>query len=169
MGPFFTSELCSDLLCCWNAPGPGFFIILASLFPHFCVAARYQEQLFFLPPQTGGAKISNTRGGVLGNTFLLQLTRKHSLVGPHPPPPNWGGKFHFLLLSLHVFGGLFLPPNWGGGILHFWTFSRKELEFIFERNRKMRPILGGALMKHFSSAAHSETLSGGLPLSTKHF
>ena len=44
-------------------------------------------------------------GELLGSTFLLQLTRKHSLVGP-PPPPNWGGVIsHFLLLSLHVFLG----------------------------------------------------------------
>ena len=55
-------------------------------------------------PQTGGgAKSFNTRGELLGSTFLLQLTRKHSLVGP--PPPNWGGISHFLLLSLHVFLG----------------------------------------------------------------
>ena len=52
---FLTSEPCSDPLCCWNAPGPLFFTILASLFLHFCVAARYQEQLFLLPPpHTGG-------------------------------------------------------------------------------------------------------------------
>ena len=47
---------------------------------------------------------SNTRGELLGSTFLLQLTRKHSLVGP--PPPKLGGVIsHFLLLSLHVFLG----------------------------------------------------------------
>ena len=46
LGPFFTSEPCSDPLCCWHAPGPVFFTILASLFLHFCVAARYKEQLF---------------------------------------------------------------------------------------------------------------------------
>ena len=92
-GPFLTSEPCSDPLCCWNAPGPLFFTILASLFLHFCVAARYQEQLFFpSPPKTGGgAKSSNTRGKLLGSTFLLQLTRKHSLVGSHPPPQTGGG------------------------------------------------------------------------------
>ena len=42
-------------------------------------------------------------GELLGSTFLLQLTRKHSLVGS--PPPNWGVILHFLLLSLHVFLG----------------------------------------------------------------
>ena len=46
LGLFLTSEPCSDPLCCWNAPGPLFFTILASLFLHFCVAARYKEQLF---------------------------------------------------------------------------------------------------------------------------
>lgn len=104
---FFTSEPCSDPLCCWNAPGPRFFTILASLFLHFCVAARFKEQLFFLsPPQTGGgAKSSNSRGELLGSTFLLQLTRKHSLVGSHPPPKLGGVISHFLLLSLHVFLG----------------------------------------------------------------
>ena len=30
-GSFFTSEPCSDPLCCWNAPGPRFFTVLASL------------------------------------------------------------------------------------------------------------------------------------------
>ena len=44
-GSFLRSEPCSDPLCCWNAPGPLFFIILASLFLHFCVAARCKEQL----------------------------------------------------------------------------------------------------------------------------
>ena len=68
LGAFFTSEPCSDPLCCWNAPGPLFFIILASLFLHFCVAARYKEQLFVPPPQTGGGKIT-----------LF-----------YPPSPNWG-------------------------------------------------------------------------------
>ena len=46
LASFLTSEPCSDPLCCWNAPGPLFFTILASLFLHFCVAARYKEQLF---------------------------------------------------------------------------------------------------------------------------
>ena len=54
-GLFLTSEPCSDPLCCWNAPGPPFFTILASLFLHFCVAACYKEQLFLtLPPKLGG-------------------------------------------------------------------------------------------------------------------
>ena len=109
-GLFLGSETCSDPLCCWNAPGPPFFIILASLFPHFCVAACYQEQLFFLPPPNwGGAKISNTRGGVLGSTFLLQLTRKHSLVGSHPPPPFRGGNFTFFVA---VSACLFRQSTW---------------------------------------------------------
>ena len=57
-GLFLGSEPCSDPLCCWNAPGPRFFTILASLFLHFCVAARYQEQLFLPspPPNWGGGK-----------------------------------------------------------------------------------------------------------------
>ena len=33
-------------------------------------------------------------GELLGSTFLLQLTRKHSLVGS--PPPNWGCNFTLL-------------------------------------------------------------------------
>ena len=45
-------------------------------------------------------------GELLGSTFLLQLTRKHSLVGPPPLPQTGGGVIsHFLLLSLHVFLG----------------------------------------------------------------
>ena len=104
LGHFFTSEPCSDPLCCWNAPGPPFFTILASLFLHFCVAARYKEQLFNKETNKGGSrkelKIISKRtpkmrpilgGELLGSTFLLQLTRKHSLVGP--PPPNRGGNF----------------------------------------------------------------------------
>ena len=103
MAHFLTSEPCSDPLCCWNAPGPPFFTILASLFLHFCVAARYKEQLFNKKTNKGGSrkelKIISKRtpkmrpilgGELLGSTFLLQLTRKHSLVGP-PHPPNWGG------------------------------------------------------------------------------
>ena len=95
-GPFLTSEPCSDPLCCWNAPGPRFFTILASLFLHFCVAARFKEQLFNKKANTGG--------------------------------------------------------------------SRQELKITSKRTRKMRPILGGgALMKHFPSAAHSETREAALP------
>ena len=113
------SEPCSDPLCCWNAPGRPFFTILASLFLHFCVAARYKEQLFNKKTNKGGSrkelKIISKRtpkmrpllgGELLGSTFLLQLTRKHSLVGSHPPP-KLGEKVisYFLLLSLHVFLG----------------------------------------------------------------
>ena len=63
--------------------------------------------LTFPPPQTGGGQKAPILGGeLLGSTFLLQLTRKHSLVGPHPPPQTGGGVIsHFLLLSLHVFLG----------------------------------------------------------------
>ena len=50
------SEPCSDPLCCWNAPGRPFFIILASLFLHFCVAARYKEQLFNKKTNKGGSR-----------------------------------------------------------------------------------------------------------------
>ena len=100
LGAFFTSEPCSDPLCCWNAPGPRFFTILASLFLHFCVAARYQEQLFLpSPPKLGGGQKAPILGGeLLGSTFLLQLTRKHSLVGP--PPPKLGGEFHIFCCCL---------------------------------------------------------------------
>ena len=118
LGPFFTSEPCSDPLCCWNAPGPRFFTILASLFLHFCVAARYKEQPFNKKTNKGGSrkelKIISKRtpkmrpilgGELLGSTFLLQLTRKHSLVGSHPPQTGGGVISHFLLLSLHVFLG----------------------------------------------------------------
>ena len=70
-----SSEPCSDPLWCWNAPGPPFFTILASLFPHFCVAARYQEQLFLPspPPQSWGGdnqKTFNTRWRALRQHFL---------------------------------------------------------------------------------------------------
>ena len=62
---FLTSEPCSDPLCCWNAPGPLFFTILASLFLHFCVAARYKEQPFNKKTNKGGSrkelKISSKR------------------------------------------------------------------------------------------------------------
>ena len=110
-GLFFASKLCSDPLCCWNAPGPGFFTILASLFPHFCVAARYQEQLFFLPPPNwgGGQKAPILGGELLGSTFLLQLTRKHSLVGPLPPPKLGGGNF---TLFVAVSACLFRQSTW---------------------------------------------------------
>ena len=50
------SEPCSDPLCCWNAPGRPFFIILASLFLHFCVAPRYKEQLFNNKTNKGGSR-----------------------------------------------------------------------------------------------------------------
>ena len=50
------SEPCSDPLCCWNAPGRPFFTILASLFLHFCVAARYKEQLFNKKTNKGGSR-----------------------------------------------------------------------------------------------------------------
>ena len=53
---FFTSGPCSDPLCCWNAPGPRFFTILASLFLHFCVASRYKEQPFNKKTNTGGSR-----------------------------------------------------------------------------------------------------------------
>ena len=86
---------------------------LASFFHHFgvsvpaflCSSTLPGTAFFPSPPQTGGgAKSSNTRGELLGSTFLLQLTRKHSLVGS--PPPKLGGVIlHFLLLSLHVFLG----------------------------------------------------------------
>ena len=92
---FLGSEPCSDPLCCWNAPGRPFFTILASLFLHFCVAARYKEQLFNKKTNKGG--------------------------------------------------------------------SRKELKITSKRTRKMRPTLGGALMKHFPSAAHWETREAALP------
>ena len=105
-GLFLTSGPCSDPLCCWNAPGPRFFTILASLFLHFCVAARYQEQLFLpSPPQTGGgAKSFNTRGGALRKHFP---SAAHSeTLSSGPSPPQTGGVIsHFLLLSLHVFLG----------------------------------------------------------------
>ena len=92
-------------------------MILVSLFLYFCVAARYKEQLFNKKTNKVGSskelKIISKRtpkmrpilgGELLGSTFLLQLTRKHSLVGP--PPPKLGGVIsHFLLLSLHVFLG----------------------------------------------------------------
>ena len=107
LGSFLTSEPCSDPLCCWNAPGPLFFTILASLFLHFCVAARYQEQLFLPSPPTqtgGGAKSFNTRGGAL---------RKHFPSAAHwetlsswalfSPPTGKGVTLHFFLLSLNVF------------------------------------------------------------------
>ena len=55
-GRFLGSEPCSDPLCCWNAPGPPFFTILASLFLHFCVAARYKEQPFNKKTNTGGSR-----------------------------------------------------------------------------------------------------------------
>ena len=55
-GCFLTSGPCSDPLCCWNAPGPPFFTILASLFLHFCVAARYKEQLFNKKTNKGGSR-----------------------------------------------------------------------------------------------------------------
>ena len=95
MANFLTSEPCSDPLCCWNAPGRPFFTILASLFLHFCVAARYKEQPFSKKTNKGG--------------------------------------------------------------------SRQELKFTSKRTRKMRPILGGALMKHFPSAVHWETREAALP------
>ena len=53
---FLGSDPCSDPLCCWNAPGPPFFTILASLFLHFCVAARYKEQLFNKKTNKGGSR-----------------------------------------------------------------------------------------------------------------
>ena len=53
---FLGSEPCSDPLCCWNAPGRPFFTILASLFLHFCVAARYKEQLFNKKTNKGGSR-----------------------------------------------------------------------------------------------------------------
>ena len=56
LGSFLRSESCSDLLCCWNAPGPSFFTILASLFLHFCVAARFEEQPFNKKTNTGGSR-----------------------------------------------------------------------------------------------------------------
>ena len=106
---FLGSETCSDPLCCWNAPGLRFFTILASLFLHFCVAARYQEQLFLLPPpQTGGgAKSFNTRGGPLRKHFPSAAHSETLSSGPSPTtPPKLGGVIsHFLLLSLHVFLG----------------------------------------------------------------
>ena len=86
---------------------PSFFTILASLFPHFCVAARYQEQLFFLPPPSwGGGKSSNTRGGALRKHFPSAAHSETLSSGPSPPPNRGGGGIlHFLLLSLHVFLG----------------------------------------------------------------
>ena len=104
---FLGSELCSDPLCCWNAPGPGFFTILASLFPHFCVAPRYQEQFFFLPPPNWGGQKAPILGG--GSTFLLQLTRKHSLVGSHTSPQTGGGNF---TLFVAVSACLFRQSTW---------------------------------------------------------
>ena len=56
LGSFFTSQPCSDPLCCWNAPGARFFTILASLFLHFCVAARYKEQPFKKTNKGGSRK-----------------------------------------------------------------------------------------------------------------
>ena len=91
--------------CCWNASGAPFFSILASLFLNFCVALRYKEQLFNKKTNKGGSrkelKIISKRtpkmrsilgGELLGSTFLLQLTRKHSLVGS-PPPKRGRGIF----------------------------------------------------------------------------
>ena len=58
--------------------------------PAFLCSSTLPGTAFFpSPPKLGGAKSSNTRGELLGSTFLLQLTRKHSLVGP--PPPKLGG------------------------------------------------------------------------------
>ena len=72
----------------------------------------------FLPLQTGGggAKISNTRGAVLGSTFLLQLTRKFSLVGSQPP--FWGGNFTFFVA---VSACLFRQSTW-----RCWNSPRKK-------------------------------------------
>ena len=98
------SELCSDPLCCWNAPGPGFFTILASLFPHFCVAARYQEQLFFLPPPNwGGAKSSNTRGGALRKHFPSAAHSETLSSGPSPPQTGGGNFTFFVAVSACLF------------------------------------------------------------------
>ena len=109
-GPFLTSEPCSDPLCCWNAPGPGFFTILASLFPHFCVAARYQEQLFFLPPPNwGGAKSSNTRGGALRKHFPSAAHSETLSSGLSPPPQTGGGNF---TLFVAVSACLFRQSTW---------------------------------------------------------
>ena len=98
IGLFLGSETCSDPLCCYNAPEPPFFTILASLFLHFCVAARYQEQLFLpspspnwgevrlhffisLPPKLGGVKLHFwALFGSLGNTLCWVF-----------PPPQTGG------------------------------------------------------------------------------
>ena len=75
--------------------------------PAFLCSSTLPGTAFFPPPPPklgGGQKAPILGGELLGSTFLLQLTRKHSLVGP--PPPNWGGGIsHFLLLSLHVFLG----------------------------------------------------------------
>ena len=105
-GSMLSTFPCLDPLCCWNAPGPLFFTILASVFLHFCVAARYQEQLFLPspPPNWGGAKSFNTRGGALRKHFPSAAHSETLSSGPSPPKLG-GGISHFLLLSLHVFLG----------------------------------------------------------------
>ena len=66
------------------------FLYFGVTVPAFLCSSTLSGTAFFPPPpKPGGAKTSNSRGELLGSTFLLQLTRKHSLVGP--PPPKLGG------------------------------------------------------------------------------
>ena len=70
----------------------------------------FVSKVAILPPspQTGGGQKASILGGeLLGSTFLLQLTRKHSLVGS--PPPNWGGNF---TLSVAVSACFFRQSIW---------------------------------------------------------
>ena len=121
---FLGSEPCSDPLCCWNAPGPRFFTILASLFLHFCVAARYKEQLFNKKTNKGGSrqelKITSKRTRkmrpILGGSSDEALSFCSSFGSS--PPTQGGGKF---LLGGELLGSTFLlqltrtsPPKPGG-------------------------------------------------------
>ena len=97
-----------DPLCCWNAPGPRFFTILASLFLHFCVGARYKEQLFNTKNEQKGFH-QRTKKHFKKQSQNASTTEENAhsetLSSGPSPPQTVGGVSHFLLMSLHVFLG----------------------------------------------------------------
>ena len=129
--------------------------------PAFLCSSFYQEQLFLLspPPRTGGGvKSFNTRGGALRNTFLLQLTRKHSLL--EPPFHKLGGDSSTLLTTLQCL--LEAHPSFFIDVIAIWRLNVPRAHELSNPKKETlathlynSPKIFCSMKQSFSNANHS--------------